>query len=290
MYRIAILGCENSHADAFLTSILVDKKYPDVEVVGVYTNEPEAEERMKKSFGVYCASSYDEFVGKVDGIMITARDGVNHYKYAKPYIAMGIPMFIDKPITSDNDEAVLFMKELKANGCRVCGGSSCACTPHVISLSQTVAGLNKEDIYGGFLRAPVSMKNNYGGFFFYAQHLCEVLMKIFGYYPNSVKAYTNANVTSVVVRYDDYDILAEFVDGNYKYYAYASTSEGMIGGEYPVSSAIYVHEMDNFYSLLKGNEQKISYRDFIAPVFLISAIKEAIDTGVEVKLERSGEI
>ena len=141
MKRIAILGCENSHADAFLNSILIEKKYSDVEVVGVYTNEPEAEERMKKNFGVYCAKSYDEFVGKVDGIMITARDGVNHYKYAKPYIALGIPMFIDKPITSDNDEAVAFMKELKENGCRVCGGSSCACTPHVLSLSESVSAV-----------------------------------------------------------------------------------------------------------------------------------------------------
>ena len=290
MKRIAILGCENSHADAFLTSILIEKKYTDIEVVGVYTNEPEAEERMKKNFGVYCAKSYDEFVGRVDGIMITARDGVNHYKYAKPYIAMGIPMFIDKPITSDNGEAVEFMKELKANGCRVCGGSSCACTPHVLSLSDTVAGIPKEDIYGGFLRAPVSMNNIYGGFYFYAQHLAEVLLKIFGYYPKSVKAYTNANVTSIVVRYDEYDILAEYVDGNYMYYAYASTKEGLIGGEYPVNSSIYEHELQNFYSLLSGGEQKISYRDFIAPVFLISAIKKSIDTGAEVELERIGEI
>jgi hypothetical protein len=70
--------------------------------------------------------------------------------------------------------------------------------------------MNKEDIYGGFLRSPVSMNNNYGGFYFYAQHLAEVLLKIFGYYPNSVKAYTNANVTSIVVRYDEYDILTVF--------------------------------------------------------------------------------
>ena len=124
MFKIAILGCENSHADAFL-GLIKDGKYTDIEVLGVYTNEPEAEERMQKNFGVYCAKSYDEFVGKVDGIVITARDGRNHYKYAKPYIASGIPMFIDKPITSDEDEAVTFMKELKSHGCRVVGGSSC---------------------------------------------------------------------------------------------------------------------------------------------------------------------
>ena len=48
MYRIAILGCENSHADAFIKSINSDQKYKDVEVIGVYTDEPEAEARMKE--------------------------------------------------------------------------------------------------------------------------------------------------------------------------------------------------------------------------------------------------
>ena len=82
MFKIAILGCENSHADAFLESIIKKGEYPDLEVVGVYSHEADANARMKEKFGVYCAESFDEFVGKVDGIMITARDGDNHYKYA----------------------------------------------------------------------------------------------------------------------------------------------------------------------------------------------------------------
>ncbi len=290
MYRIAILGCENSHADAFIKSISSDQKYKDVEVIGVYTDEPEAEDRMKEKFGVYCAASFDEFVGKVDGIMITARDGKNHYKYAKPYIESGIPMFIDKPITSDNSEAVTLMKELKAAGCRFTGGSSCASAPLVCELAEKIASIDKADIYGGFLRAPVSMVNNYGGFFFYAQHLCEVMLKIFGYFPKSVKAYTNANVTTLVVRYCDYDVCAEFVDGNYTYGAYISTKEGLAGGEYPVTEAIYAYELECFYSLLKGGEQRADAREFISPVFLISAIKKSLDTGLEIEIEEICEI
>ena len=119
MYRIAILGCENSHADAFLNFIIKENLYPDIEVAGVYSNDAEAAAKIQEKFGVYVAKTPDEFVGKVDGIMITARDGAYHYPYAKPYIESGIPMFIDKPITSDEDEAVAFMRDLKSHGCRV---------------------------------------------------------------------------------------------------------------------------------------------------------------------------
>ncbi len=286
MYRIAILGCENSHADAFLDSILKDKVYTDIEVVGVFSEEEDALARMKESFGVYCASSYDEFVGKVDGIMITARDGKNHYKYAKPYIPYGIPMFIDKPITSDPDEAVRFMKELKSHGCRVTGGSTCVYAPVVEELS----GIAHSEVFGGFLRSPISMENKYGGFFFYAQHLTEVMMKIFGYFPKSVKAYTNKNVTTLITRYDEYDVTAELVDGNYAYSAYVSVKEGVVGGKYPVDSSLYINELNGFHDILVGGEGKADLRKFISPVYFMAAAYESIKTGKEVEIEEIAEI
>lgn len=286
MYKIAILGCENSHADAFLDSIINKKRYDDVEVVGVYSEEEDALARMREKFGVYCASSYYEFVGKVDGIMITARDGRNHYKYAKPYIPYGIPMFIDKPITSDTDEAVSFMRELKSHGCRVTGGSTCVHAPLVDELSK----IPHSEIIGGFLRAPVSMVNNYGGFYFYAQHLCEVMMKIFGYYPKSVRAYVNSNVFTLTVRYGEYDVVAEYVDGHYTYAAYVSCKNEVVGGTYPVTEELYPRELDSFHGLLQGKAGKADLREFIAPVFFMAAALEAIQTGAEVGVKEIDEI
>ena len=283
MLKIAILGCENSHADAFI-ELIQGGRYTDVEVVGVYSDEAEACERMKKNFGVYCAASPDEFVGRVDGIMITARDGRNHYKYAAPYISSGIPMFIDKPITSDVDEAVLLVNELNRHGCRFSGGSSCPNAPEIRAFAERVAAGELGRVYGGFLRAPVSMENAYGGFWFYAQHLTEVMMKIFGYFPTSAKAYVNGCVTTVVARYPEYDVTLQFVDGNYTYYASVSAEGGVESFVYPVSSAIYAYEMDEYHELLVSGEQKKDSREFIAPVFFMDAVKRSIDSGLEEKV------
>ena len=287
MFKIAILGCENSHADAFLESIINKKEYDDIEVVGVYSNEPEALDRMKEKFGVYCAQSFDEFVGKVDGIMITARDGDNHYKYAKPYISSGVHMFIDKPITSKIEDAKALITELKANGCRFTGGSTCPHAPVVVKLAADVKSGEYGKVYGGFLRAPVSMENAYGNFFFYAQHLIEVTLKIFGYFPTSVKTYTNKNVTTAILRYPDYDVSLEYVDGNYKYAATVSAEKGLFGGEYPVDGSLYPCELAAFHDILKGGAGKTSADEFIAPVYVINAFHKAITTGEEVVIERS---
>ena len=124
MKKIAILGCENSHADTFLSLIYNTENYRDVEVVGVYSNEPEAVKKLNEKYGVPILDSYTDAVGRIDGLIITARHGDLHYEYAKPYIDSGIPMFIDKPVTIKESEAIEFMKELKAHGVRLSGGSS----------------------------------------------------------------------------------------------------------------------------------------------------------------------
>ena len=289
MYKIAILGCENSHANAFL-GLIKDGTYTDIEVIGVYSNEKEAAEKLSAEFGVSVAETPDAFVGKVDGVVITARDGRNHLPYAMPYMASGIPMFIDKPITSDEAEAIALAKEAKKRGVRLTGGSSCIHCPYVKELAEKVRSGEMGEIYGGYLRAPVSMQNAYGNFFFYSAHLVQVMQTIFGYYPKSVKSFTNGKATTVVVRYENFDVSILYVEGNYTYYASISTEKGIVGSDYPVNSSIYVYEFDEFYQLLKGNAQKKSYNDFISSVAVICAIERAIASGNEEVINYAEEI
>ena len=154
MFKVAILGCENSHASTFMNDVLNGKLVDDVEFVGVYSDNMEAAQKLHEKYGVAVADSYDAFVGKVDGIIITARHGDNHYKYAKPYIASGIPMFIDKPITCTEEDAKAFMDELKAYNVPVTGGSVCVLADHVQELKKAVQEGTYGKVFGGFVRAP----------------------------------------------------------------------------------------------------------------------------------------
>ena len=175
MYKIAILGCENTHANNFIDFVLEKKVVPDIEFVGVYSEEPEAMTKITEKYGIPGAESVDAFVGKVDGIIITARNGAKHYKYAKPYIESGIPMFIDKPITNESDEAIEFMRDLKAHGVRITGGSCLMYANYIRKLKGIVAKENVE-LFGGHFSAPMAFENPHGGFPFYAQHLVQMVL------------------------------------------------------------------------------------------------------------------
>ena len=288
MFKVAILGCENSHAREFLKGVLWNHIVDDIEFVGVYSDVREAAEKLHNDFGVYVAESYDEFVGKVDGIIVTARHGDYHYKYAKPYIASGIPMFIDKPITCTEEDAKSFMAELKEHQIRVCGGTVCVHTDHVQNLRKLVEEGEYGKVLGGYLRTIVDMENPWGDFLFYSQHLAQVMTHIFGWQPKSVQVFKNHPTYTCVVRQEEYDVPIVYVQGNNYYYAGVSFEKAYIGDEYNVNGC-FEREFMDFYDLLNGKEQKQSYEEFFAPVYVLNAIDRSIKSGKEELIHSSEE-
>ncbi len=284
MKKIAILGCENSHAKMFMDFMRQNPKYKDAEVVGVYSHDETASQKLSDQFGVKVMRSYDEAVGGVDGVIITARHGDNHYKYAKPYIKSGVPMFVDKPVTVSEEDALRLVRECRAAGVKLTGGSTCVHDDFVQTLKKEREEKADGETLGGFVRCPVSLNNPNGGFFFYAEHLVGIASEIFGRYPKSVKAFPNGKKLTVVFRYEDYDVTGLFTDENYScYYAMRMSEHHAHGSEFHINgdSPCFKIEFDEFYSLLCGAEQRLSYKDFIAPVFVLNAIARSMESGKE---------
>lgn len=284
MKRIAILGCENSHADHFIRETKENPKYADYEIVGVYSIDEEASKKLAEDFGVPILSSYDEVVGKVDGIIITARDGKYHYEYAKPYVESKIPMFIDKPITANPDEAVEFMRTLRDAGIKVCGGSSLCQADEIIALRESVLTEKDGRTMGGVVRAPLKSDSPHSGIYFYSPHLVEMVCTVFGRFPKSVKAYSVEDQKTVIFRYEKYDIVGIFTEHSFKYFAARFSEAGSEGGVVAGARVWFQREFAEFDELMNGAEQPLTYDEFISSVFIIDAIAKSLETGEEITI------
>ena len=281
MKKVVILGCENSHANSFLNFIRDNPKYSDVEVLGVYSDDAPAAQKLADEYGVKIMNAYDEAVGQVDGVVVTARHGDNHYKYAKPYIASGVPMFIDKPVTIKESESIEFMRELKSHGIRVCGGSSLKHDFGVQTLKKEREESVDGETLGGFVRAPIDMESVYGGFYFYSQHLVEMVCEIFGRFPKSLEAKQNGKAINVLFHYDNYDCVGLFCDGSYLYYAARMAEKASKSFEIPTTSDWYYREFKEFTEILNGADQTCTHEEFISPVFIMNAIMRSLESGKE---------
>ncbi len=280
MYKIAILGCENSHANQFLDIISKNKKFSDVEVVGVYSDDEAALKKLAEQYQIYAMKSYDELVGKIDGVMVTARHGNNHLKYVEPYLSSKIAVFVDKPITISEDDAISLAQQLKEHGNRFAGGS-------MLKFSKLIAELKKDvkkeafgKTIGGLVRAPLSLENEYGGFYFYSQHLVEMVCEVFGRFPKSVVAVQNDKNITAIFRYENYDVTGVFTGEAWSYSVTRLSIDKTYGDTIELSDESK-KEFESFYDCLKDKGEQMDIKEFISPVFILNAIERSLKSGKE---------
>lgn len=282
MFRVGIIGSENSHAMAFSEIFNLNNKerYPDIQVVAIYGEDQAASEAVRDKCGAVIMTP-EEMLGNVDAVMVTSRDGALHAKYARPFIEAGIPAFVDKPLTRDVEDAVELMRLAKEKGVPIVGGSSLKYPEDLQGLKAVV---EQGELRGADLAAPVSLVNDYGGFFFYAAHLVEMTMAIFGSNPQKVTAYRTKDAVTATVRFDGFDVTNHFNEGNYHYSATIYTKDQTVFKELDVSK-IYQHECDAFARMLRTGEMEQTYEELVMPVAYIAAIEKAYETGEEQKIE-----
>lgn len=272
--KIAILGTENSHAYAFAQLIKEMPKYADVEIIGVYGYDQAANQRLiYEGLVPYAAQSPDEFLNKADGILVTARHGDHHHEYALPYVKKGIPAFIDKPFTVDLTKANELLLAVRESGALLCGGSSLKYLDEMNGLARFCKSSN---VVGGNVTAPINMVNEYGGFYFYAQHLIEILFSVFGTGIHSVfaKSHGDENRVSVIFDYGSFDVTAQFYDC-YTYSATVFAKEGCRHADAADVTYCYEKELDDFVNMVRSGEMPHDYESLVKPLKLMHCIEES---------------
>ena len=279
--RVGILGAENSHASAFAGIFNGENgKYPDISVVGIGGIYPEENKKVAEKFGIgLIAEKPEDLLGHVDALMVTARDGAYHAPFATPFIERGIPAFIDKPFTRDAAEAEKLIALAKAKGVPLTGGSSVKSCYDVRMLRYLEQKAEKAgELHGGSVTAPLSMENEYGGFWFYASHLAEISLSVFGYDPVAVTAFRRQNDVIALVDYEHFSVTNAFIDGCYSYNATIYRKGKDDFREIDIGMC-YEHECEEFSLMLTHGIMTYSYEQLVKPVRYLEAIKESYETG-----------
>ena len=197
--RIAILGTENSHAQAFTNLI---RTCPELTLIGAYGTEPAANERFSVNFGVPCVTDPAAFVGIADGVMITARNGATHLELARPYLTPGTAVFVDKPLCGTVADTEELLRLAERNGVLLSGGSCLQYAPSLLRLRNKV-NASRADVIGASFSAPVEPESPYGGFLFYAPHLVQMCLTVLGNEIRTVRAIRQGNHITALLEYAD---------------------------------------------------------------------------------------
>jgi predicted dehydrogenase len=288
MYKIGIIGSENSHCMSFAKALnLPDAcgayRYPDVRVVKIMGDAESAEKTRAEANVPEIAQKIEEFFD-CDAVMVTARRGSQHLALSLPFLQKGIPTFIDKPFTVSEAEAETLLAAAQKSGALVCGGSACKFAPKVLELKERVAVLRREKrLAAATLSFNLFIDIEYDGFFFYASHLIEMCTAIFGDGIESVVAERNGASVAVLARYADVVVTLLYTGGVFESAAVLYTKQGIVFENIDVSS-IFDEELKVFVNMLKTKTQPAPLRSYLLPVVLMNAVHSAYSTGKPVTI------
>lgn len=280
MKKIAIIGTENSHASAFATLLQGNESF---KITGAFGTDSEANDRFYEKFAIDCsAPSPDAFVGQVDGVMVTSRKGSTHFESVLPYLTSGMTVFIDKPITVSVNEAMKLVELSEKNGVKLCGGSCLKYAEPLLRMRRSV-GTTDETVSSASFCAPLDIESPHDGFFFYAQHLVEMCLTVFGNRVKSVYAIRNADKVTAILNYGDFSATLAFGGNIYT----ASVTFQNVEKHTTVNNVVklYANELSYFLSLLNGGKMKYSCSDVVYPVIILNAIYDSFTQKREIEIE-----
>src|SRR5690242_12692111 len=120
MFKIGILGSDNSHADRF-SEILNLPEHPSylpnsgAQVVAIWGQEAERTQQVATNGKIATIVEQPEaMIGQVDAVFCVTRHGGLHRELVLPYIEAGIPVFVDKPLAAQPDDARAIVAAVEA--------------------------------------------------------------------------------------------------------------------------------------------------------------------------------
>lgn len=285
--KVGMVGLDNSHCPIF-AAMLNDHEHPyrvpDAQVVGAYRGGTDQfslsrnridriTQNVTQSYDVELCDSIEELAREVDALFLESCDGRQHLEQFRK-MAIGKPVYIDKPFTTSTADATEIIRLAKETGTPIMSSSSMRYAAGIAGLVTQDERVTCCEVFG---HAPVL--DDYPGLFWYGVHSAEVLFSFMGVGCKQVRCFPYKEVDVVIGEWDDGRVGivtgTRFEDGEYG--CVIHTDKGPRCG-------VALHTPPTFYFLL----QKVIefFRTGISPIrveetFSIMAFLEAANRSKE---------
>jgi len=189
--RVGLIGLDTSHAVAF-TELLNDGSRPDhvpgARVVAAFKGgSPDIEAsrsriekftaELRDKWHVELVDTIDALVERVDAVLLTSVDGRVHLEQARPVIAAGKPLFVDKPFTAGVHDAIEIARLARERNAPVFSSSSLRFTDEVLAIKKDP---RLGQVLGAITWGPATLEPHHPDLFWYGIHAVEMLYTYMG--------------------------------------------------------------------------------------------------------------
>ena len=189
-FRLGIIGTTTSHVPAFV-KVFQDPNAPEscrgFKITAAYPggmpDNPSSWDRVRKyadelaAGGVKICNTIEEMLAECDGVLLESVDGRPHLEQAKPVIAAGKPLYIDKPMAGSLADVITIFRLAEEKKVPVFSASSLRYAPGY-------QRMRNEQPFGEILGcdawSPCSLEKHHPDLFWYGIHGVETLFTVMG--------------------------------------------------------------------------------------------------------------
>lgn len=280
MIRLGIIGTESSHTDSILSYV---STLSDVKISAILGDNPDRTKMILDKYSLDCeVMSPEDMIGRVDGIMVTLRDGAKHLDAVRPFFGHNIPLWIDKPYTASVDDAKELSELIKKHNTPFSGGSFIKLTDGVQCIKEEYNRI-KDECMSGYLSFWTQLKSEYSGMHFYSHHLIESTLEVFGTDMRSVYAKLVDESLVVTASYDSFIVTMNYAVGTRPLYGGVFGKKSSFMTEIDFGNAENM-QVDEFLEVIKTGKSPYSVDFFLTAVKISNAIEKSMLNGREVTI------
>lgn len=296
-FKIGMVGLDTSHVTAFAKR-LHDSGDPDyvagAKIAVAYPGgSPDFDlsinrvsgftKEMHEIYGVEIVDTIAALKGKCNVIFLTAVDGRVHLDHFRQVADWGLPVFIDKPLTTASAEAREIAYLAKEKGVRVMTASAIRYGQELTNAlsDNTLGPIQGADIYG-----PITLIQALPGFFWYGVHSAEGLYAALGKGCEEVHAFRSGDHDIIVGRWKDGRLgtIRGARTDNYEYGGIIHRQRGSQSVDFTKNRKPYDASMlVEVIRFLKG-EDVLDFEESVEVIRFLEAANESVASGKLVKL------
>lgn len=290
IFKIGIIGAENSHTAGFGKLFNVEKAFPGMEVKYVWGETQEfAEKAMEEGKIPNRVDNPNDMLGKIDGLIVDHRHAKFHLEPAIPFIEAGVPTFIDKPFCYRAKEGKAFLELAKKHGTPVTSFSSVANSYETFDIMEHLK--NMEPINQVVRCGPVSLGSEYGGVFFYGPHTVQPLLYMFGDTVEKVRTQKNGENSGASLIFEN-GMMASlvFTTKKYGWQTFVETENGVVELKSRLEEKSPGKNYVDMVHMFKTGETSRSNESIIHCVAILEALEKSVASEQWEKVAKYDEI
>ncbi|MFI9625941.1 Gfo/Idh/MocA family protein [Streptomyces sp. NPDC052042] len=277
--RIGIVGTENSHVDHIVDHLNVRRAGGDARVVALSGGRSRRNETLASTgAGMAIVDAPSDLLGMVDAVIVADRHGARHREQAVPFLAEGLPVFVDKPLACTVEDARAMIDTALAHDAPLTSSSALRWIPDAEALAARTARAGRP--HAVVMSGPADPDGDHGGIFFYGIHPVDLALRLAPGEISGVRTETTDTTVTATFTAGGTRVVVNFVKPTetrqIPFHGMTFTRDGMVEQTLTLDAHYCVPGLEVFLEMARTGRAPIDYADLLRPIEVLEAVATAL--------------